>query len=184
MKRTAVILLLVPVLLLGIVSKVQALPAVVSLSITRCEQEKSKWCWAAGAQMVGKYYGNNYSQSKIVYQIKSSYNNAGASDSETTRAMNYVLPSGKDATCINLISQNSMQTKLAQGYPVPIKMTWDSGGSHLVVVSGYLSNGNITITDPAEGCSAKNSYSYTALVNGTRISSGTGKYVRTWLITS
>ena len=183
-RKAMVALLFVPLLLLGTTSKVQALPAVVSLSITRCEQEESKWCWAACAQMVGNYYGNSYSQSIIVYQIKSSFTNAGATDSEVSQAMNYVLPSGKKATCVDKISHDTMMTKLAQGYPIPIKMLWNSGGAHDVVVSGYTSDGKITITDPGEGCSRKNSYSYTALVTGTTISSGTGKYVKTWLITS
>lgn len=133
LKREIAALLLVPVLFLNMVSKAYALPAVVSLNVTRCEQQESNWCWAA---------------------------------------------------CINTMSQDSMYTKLAQGYPIPIKMLWNSGGAHDVLIIGYTSEGLLTITDPGEGCSEKRYRSYSALINGTTISSGTGKYIRTWLITS
>lgn len=184
LKRAIAALLLVPVLFLNMVSKAYAIPTVVSLNVTRCEQQESNWCWAACAQMVGNYYGNSYSQGIIVYQVKGTFHNEGASDSEVSQAMNFVLPPGKSAACINTMSQDSMYTKLAQGYPIPIKMLWNSGGAHDVLITGYTSEGLLTITDPGEGCSEKRYRSYSALINGTTISSGTGKYIRTWLITS
>lgn len=184
LRRATVAVLLVPVLFLQMVLQAYALPTVVSLNVVRCEQQETNWCWAACAQMVGNYYGNSYSQGIIVYQVKGSFNNVGASDTEVSQAMNFVLPPGKSATCINTMSQDSMYTKLAQGYPIPIKMLWNSGGAHDVLITGYTSEGALIITDPWLGCTRKNSYSYPALVNGTRICSGEGRYIRTWLITS
>lgn len=160
---------------------VYALPAYVALAMERHEQQKDNWCWAASAQMVGDYYGTNRSQAQIVYQIKGSYADATASDSEATQAVNFALPQGRKAVMENIKTDTFLHTKLAQGFPIPIKMVWNVRGAHMVVLSGYISNGDLTITDPAKDCS-KRSYSYNALKNGTQIQSGTGRYTNTWVI--
>lgn len=161
---------------------VYALPTSVSLNLTRREQEKSQWCWAASAQMAGEYYGKNIAQSTIVYQIKGNFNNAGATGSETLQAINYALPQGKKAVETNVESKIFLQTKLSNSHVVPIRMQWNSGDRHIVILSGYDSQGRLTITDPGQGCSQRRSYPYNQLISNVTILSGTGKYINTFVI--
>lgn len=110
--------------------------------------------------MVGDYYGTNHSQAQIVYQIKESYADDTATDSETTQAINFALP---------------------QGFPIPIKMLWNAGWAHIVVLAGYDTDGKLTLIDPGVNCATR-TYSYSSLKNGTTIQSGTGRYIKTWII--
>lgn len=161
---------------------VYALPTSVSLPLTRREQEKSYWCWAASAQMAGEYYGKNISQSTIVYQIRGTFNNVGARGSDTLQAINFALPQGKKAVETNVESKTFLQTKLSNSHVVPIVMQWNNGSGHVVVLSGYDSQGKLTITDPGKGCIQERSYPYNQLITNVTILSGTGKYVRTYVI--
>lgn len=61
-----------------------------SVKITRYSQNKTNWCWAACAQMIGNYYGNNKSQKTICKKIKGKSINEGASDDELETALKYV----------------------------------------------------------------------------------------------
>lgn len=161
---------------------VYALPPYVALAMPRREQQKSKWCWAASAQMVGDYYGMNHSQAQIVYQIKESYADASATDSETTQAINFALPQGKKAVLEdNTKTETFIKTKLAQGFPIPIKMLWNTGWAHIVVLAGYDTDGKLTLIDLGVNCATR-TYSYSSLKNGTTIQSGTGRYIKTWII--
>lgn len=65
--------------------------------------------------------------------------------------------------------------------PQAIRMDWDTGGGHVVVIEGYTKSRGIKLVDPGYKCS-KATYYYTALVNGTTIQSGTGNYSQTFVI--
>ena len=132
--------------------------------------------------MAGEYYGASHLQAEIVYQIKGNVDNKGANDSQVIQAINYALPPGRSAVVEGVKTETFLTTKLAQGYIIPIKMEWNSGGAHSVIISGYDTSGKLTITDPLKNCSAKISYRYSDLKNGTSIQSGTGRYTQTRVI--
>ncbi len=69
--------------------QVEAAPSARTLSVTRYQQEKTNWCWAASAKMLGKYFGSTKTQSQICQYVKGNTNNVGASNSEITKAMEY-----------------------------------------------------------------------------------------------
>lgn len=164
------------------VQGVYAAPTSAYLSMTRYEQEKSNWCWAATAQMLGKYYGKSYTQSQISTYVKgNSTNNATAMLAELTYAIKY-------ATGKNWIVTTAATFDNIKGYigddsmPLGIRMQWLSEGGHYLVMCGYNgSTSKVTLIDPAVGCLTK-SYNYDDLINEAKIESGTGYYSNTWVI--
>ena len=81
------------------------------------------------------------------------------------------------------ISFSDVQSYIARGRLLGIKMQWSSGsGAHALVLSGYRANQQVTLVDPAVGRSEIRSYGYANLINGTSISSGTGRWVKTWTL--
>ena len=48
----------------------------------RYQQEKTQWCWAASAQMIGHTLGRQVTQTDIVTQVKGMDINDGANDTE------------------------------------------------------------------------------------------------------
>lgn len=161
--------------------KLHAEPAAASLSITRVQQAKSNWCWAACAEMVSTKLKYNIKQNSIVTKIKGSEVNEGASDSEITNALKYAVNYSYQVDCYDPYSYSKIQNNIARGLPIVMKMKWNSGGAHALVINGYTSNQNLILIDPASNCGT-GYYSYTALINGTTIQSGTGKYVLNWII--
>lgn len=50
--------------------------------VYRYQQEKTQWCWAASAQMIGHTLGRQVTQTDIVTQVKGMDINDGANDTE------------------------------------------------------------------------------------------------------
>lgn len=153
-----------------------------TVNISRCQQLESKWCWAACAQMLGKYYGNNVSQPDIVKAVKGKRVNEGGEPHEVVSAIKYAAR--RDSAYAGMIPFAGMERELYYGKPFVIRMQWNTGGGHVLVVSGtYPSSAGldkVRLVDPAQGCSTA-TYSFNALVNGTKIQSGTGHYSHTFL---
>lgn len=182
-KRKVTVLILVIVLV--IVQSPQGImasyPSVCSLSVTRYQQEKTNWCWAACTKMIASYLGyTSITQSGIVGYIKGTTVNETASTSEISRALQYAINSKYTVSATGVLYYEKIQSYISSGRPLGWGMTWYSGGAHMVVASGYV-NGKITLMNPASGA-ATTSYTYTALVSGTTIQNGSGKYTTTWTL--
>ena len=61
--------------------------------VYRYQQEKTQWCWAASAQMIGHTLGRQVTQTDIVTQVKGMDINDGATDTEMKNAVTYATPS-------------------------------------------------------------------------------------------
>lgn len=182
MKKNLTIFALICVLVCSNCLSVLAAPTSRILSITRYEQKKSNWCWAATAQMLGKYYNSSKSQAKISeYVMGNSTNNSGATNTQVSKAIKYAT--GKNYTLATPLTYNEIKSFIGnKSMPLGIRMVWSGVKGHILVMSGYNNTGSkVTLVDPASGC-GKKSYDYYKLVNGTKIQSGTGYYGNTWVI--
>ena len=156
------------------------------INVTKYSQEMSNWCWAASAQMLGKYYtGTKTSQASIVQYVKgSSSSNTAAVDSETRLAISYAVGSSYLVTASGVKNYSTLENKIYnQEKPFAIRIRWASGGGHIFVVSGV--NGAVAdylhLINPNAN-RANQWHSYTAMVNGTVFPYDTGYYAATFLV--
>lgn len=155
------------------------------LSVTKYAQEKSNWCWAACAKMLGKYYtGVAMSQSDIVTYVQgSSSGNNLATGNDTKKALTYAT--SRVVTFTGVQSYSAIENRIYVGEkPFCINVIKSNGIGHLHVVNGI--NGlpaseQINLIDPSPNNGSK-WYQYTALVNGTEFPFGTGTYEESYLI--
>lgn len=151
--------------------------------VVRREQEQSKWCWAACAQMMGHTVtGKLYSQSNICQYVKGAIANVSANVIELQDAL--FLTTGRSSSLYyNPISWNSAYNEVKSD-PFTIRIGWNSGGGHFVVVSSAIYSTDptldnaLTVVDPAVGKSMK-MFNYDAMTTGTTFQSGTGKWTHT-----
>ncbi len=155
-----------------------------NLNVTKYSQEKSNWCWAACAKMVGKYYGYNLSQSAICIYVKGSAVNEAASLSEVTKAIGYA--SKKIISQSGIAQSQAFSINIKANKPCVLRIGWNSGGGHVYVISGIqegvpFDDTYLYMIDPISGNSS-GYYAYSSLVNGTTLKAGTGKYTHTWWV--
>ena len=130
--------------------------AMTELVVPRIQQVKSNWCWAAAAEMAGKYKysSSTRTQSNIVAYIKgSSTNNDTGSIFETANATEYVTYNnyGLSATWFIRWDFSKVKTSIDNGYPV-IPLVNDGNSGHYYVIRGYDSQtGEIAVNDPWDG---------------------------------
>jgi hypothetical protein len=150
--------------------------------VYRYQQEKTQWCWAASAQMIGHTLGRQVTQTDIVTQVKGMDINDGANDTEMKNAVTY-------ATLRNSVLRSSAwpfasaTNELSTGEPFLIKLTWyknsEPNGAHAVVASGYnITSGTLTVVDPWYGCGTK-AFDYNSMITNCKFQSGTGKWTAT-----
>lgn len=164
-------------------AQVKASPASADLEVKREFQEKSNWCWAAAAQMVGQYLGNTKKQSDICKKVKGNATiNETATLNETVKAIKYAAGTKHNCYYLGVMTYGDLQTYLGDlKIPQAIRMQWDEGGGHMIVLEGYTEKRKLRVVDPGNGC-GKKEYYYSALVNGTSIKSGTGHYSHTFVV--
>ena len=178
--RNKLVMVISTLLIVCIVSvPVYALSNSNPLSMTKYTQQKSSWCWAACAQMVGKYFGSSYTQSQIVTNVKGSAVNQGGSDREVTLALQYVtIGQGYSVVYSGVPTFATIKTNIVNNhYPVVAKITWDSGGAHAEVITGTNSSSQVYLVDPLN---SNQWVSYTSLKSGVKLNSGTGKLSVVW----
>ena len=142
------------------------------LSVSYIQQENTLWCWAACAQIAGKYYNSSstVSQTQIVIHVKgSNVNETGTISDEVdaaTFATNYNTSFvGK----YNAYSFSALKGFINSGWiviPMVYKASTNSG--HFYVIYGYneTSSGSyLYLVDPATGTGKYTSYS--SFLNGT-----------------
>lgn len=155
-----------------------------TMVVPKYPQEKSKWCWAACAQMVGVYYGKTYSQSSICIHVKGEIINQLADVNEVSKAIRYTL---NRVTQAGVASSAAFLIEAQAKRPAVLRIGWASTNyksGHVYVVYGASEalgsvEAGLYLIDPISGVANK-FYPYLSLVNGTTLDSGTGKYTHTW----
>ena len=152
-----------------------------NLGITRVQQAYSNWCWAACSEMAGRLVrgtGSPNQNAIASWVMGGTPGNFPASDNEVASALAYAT--NKTVTQSGILAFTAIEMAVNQGRCMIAKIRWNSSGNHVVVIGGYNpTNVTVWLVDPAAGCSNA-SYSYSALLNGTSIQSGTGSYIRTF----
>lgn len=144
-----------------------------NLSVTRYEQEGNNWCWAASAQMIGKYItGTLRSQSLICTYVMGGVSDITADLDQMKTALFYTTSKTvySSNSCLSLATTKS---KIDASRPFMARLKWSSGG-HAVVISGYTGS-SIRVIDPAKGCGTAN-FNYTQMTTGVRFQSGYGSW--------
>lgn len=143
---------------------------VTEILISKQKQEQLDWCWAACAVMVGTYETNSKkTQSDIVKNIKVDPNSLGGKPSETVKAVNYASNNkkiGHNEGC--LIGFDKLVDEIDNNRPMILLWQWSGGGGHMVVCSGYHTDGFVHVTDPDENIDSSY-YKYDDLLNGFEI---------------
>lgn len=183
--RTKQIAVTVLSLVLAVTLQQSVLASTYLLTIPRRVQENSSWCWAACAQMMGEYYGNNYTQSQICLHVKGNTQNVGANDDEVTSAISYAT--GKRAYHGIARSFESLKAAAIADMPCVLHLSWeDSNNGHVVMFSGVREAGGVyndavLIVDPWTE-SSTSFYGYSSLVTRAVFPEGVGKYDGTWSV--
>lgn len=154
------------------------------LNVTRQKQEKSSWCWAACARMVGHYITKSAkTQSAIVKNVKGSVINEGASLTEIKKAIQYAVGSKYSVKTYGIVPMvNFVSSIYSQQHPAVIKITWNNGKGHAVVIAGVNSGSNtLYVIDPWESSPSK-WMDFNAMCNGTTFVTGTGKYTNVYFV--
>ncbi|MBU5445199.1 C39 family peptidase [Paenibacillus sp. MSJ-34] len=153
-----------------------------TLSLTRIQQAKTNWCWAAASEMVGKYKNSSTTKTQwdVVLQEKGKdYPNVGGTVSNIKNGIKLV--GGNKVTVTDSSSPLSfatIQSQIDSANPSVMWIDWNSGGAHVVVSAGYdTTDSKVYAVDPWEDISNQY-YKYDALVKGTTLASGTGKYTK------
>lgn len=132
-----VILTLLFVFLTSVISNA----ATVTLSVQSVPQQTQAWCWAASAEMLGKFAtpSSTRTQQNAVINLYGYLNeNGGATSSQELNAINYVAMSNKYSLLNYWLYQfNDMKSYINDGYPVGVMLEKTSGGAHFQVISGY-----------------------------------------------
>lgn len=158
-----------------------------ALYITRYAQEKDNWCWAACAKMLGKAIrGIAYSQESIVIHVQGSPLDVGVFNPGMKSAIQYAVGSNYSVSIRSVTAYNTLKNMICSSRrPFSIKVCWSGTAlqAHYYVVDGANSGSTqeLRLVDPWGTVSTK-WYSYSALVNGTTLTSGTGSYTDTFLV--
>jgi hypothetical protein len=172
---------------------ISALAASVTLSVARVEQAKDNWCWAASAEMIGKYKFST--ATKTQWDVVTDRKGAGYPDvtgdaSDVSAGISLVTNNNYSASYGSTRTFAKHKEYIDDGNPLACRMGWLNasgnlnGNGHYLVVSAYESTTSVSkikLIDPSAGNSSA-SYNYSDLVAGCTIQSGTGKYTHSvWL---
>ena len=161
--------------------------ASVTVSVATVRQSKSKWCWAACAEMFGRaeYPSANRNQYTLVAMIKgSTLPNEGANAYETASACSLMTNGTKVFNVYgSSFSTNRITSNINNGHPViaitgPISALSDNE-LHDVLIYGYDVSGvyHVELIDPADGLRKKRTYN--SLISGVWCDSGIYPYSAT-----
>lgn len=151
--------------------------AFVTLGAPYYAQERTQWCWAACAQMVGDYItGNHKGQSLIVNHVKGSVVNQPAGSAELSTALRYTT--GLTPKRANVLSFSDSRRCIDRNKPFVIGIRYTSGTGHFCVIDGYISSEVLHILDPYnfDNRTLDRHVGYSLLVNGVSFGSSTGTW--------
>lgn len=129
-----------------------------TLVISQVTQERDRWCWAACAEMVGRWNYGSHSQSDIVSYVKGSVVNEYGNIDEATLGTAYA--SNFDGEFINggkFVESSVKYIINTWNEPIIAGLRGNWGAGHMVVIHGY-NDGDLYICDPADGSSTWVSY--------------------------
>ena len=153
------------------------------LSVSRKQQEKGNWCWAASAQMVGKYKNpsSSITQTQIVQHIYILNVNWGGTHTGVKKSIEYIT--NKSATVQRQLGISQIDKEINdQNDPYVIYVNWNNTSSqlngHYLVVRGLNKNtAKVNILDPAKGCTKTDLwYDGYKMSGAVSYQSGTGYY--------
>lgn len=152
-----------------------AYPDSYSLNVTRCIQQKSKWCWAATIQMLVRYNGIYLSQDNICLQTFGTIVDRECAVGSVAITIQNILHVGCSA--IGTMSFDNVKSRIYNNRnPFGIRVAWNNGGGHFMVCNGYYS-GSMTMVDPANVSPGTYSVLYASAVSNANFGiSGTGQW--------
>lgn len=178
-------LLALPVVaMLFIMLAVPVFAASKTLGVSEIDQNKTKWCWAACSEMVGKYYdsGSNRDQYDIVEHVKGNTDNQGGTTTNICDAVKYASNDSVTFTSkSSALSFSACETEIDNSDPFIVWLEGTNGAmSHVIIANGYKtgSTNYLHILDPSPNVDGQY-FSYTGLVNGSTGTLGTRCYERT-----
>jgi hypothetical protein len=135
------------------------------LNLAMNSQEQQKWCWAALAASLGRYYRTlSWPQHRVV-SVLLGFDCSRFRDDEDVRARCDVYAMLDDALRIagcyshwspGRPSFERIRTEIEAGRPVCVQIDWRRGGSHYVALTGYYPDRReIYIQDPLHGPSVQ-----------------------------
>ena len=116
--------------------------------------------------MIGAHYYGLLTQRQIVINVLGAEYNQGTSDAQVRQAIAFAINNKYNVTTRNSLSYEKIQKYISTSKLMGIKMVWNSGGAHALVLSGYSADGKVTLVDPAANAGIER-YSYSSLVAGT-----------------
>lgn len=158
------------------------------LPVAHVLQKKSQWCWAACAQMVLEYHGQNVSQCKLASALLGSRwccflpmsCNSPCTATQVSALYNsFGLGSTHQS---NQVSFDTIKSEIDADQPVEVGFEWIGGGGHLAIVRGWEQNSLgdwIRINDPVLRF-YKNYGQGTMLYSKLAKPYGIGDWVATW----
>ena len=151
-----------------------------TINLTRHSQQMSLWCWAACTQMFLEFYGYSITQGQIVGNTYSypPPNNTGnvaqiRTAIHTTSNNNILTETGATLTT------SQVQAKISSGDTIIIRMLWNNGSGHFMMVDEYRSTPvpMLRLVDPLPNNTARTLYAHSSLLSGvTIINAGTGQW--------
>ena len=152
------------------------------LSVIRCEQEKTKWCWAACVQMNSKYKGYIKTQSQIVTYVHGSAVNQTGSMSDVASALNWISSSTFGNASYYNVREDRYQSHILNMIdtqkPVHVACMPSSGSGHSYIIKGYENDGDyLVMLDPWSDRTADLRVSKNAFLNSGFYCYALGQYV-------
>lgn len=155
-----------------------AYPTNYVLNMTKYQQEKKNWCWAATSQMISSFLGYKMSQTDIVTFFLGSPADKMTSTVGMTNALSYSIRSSYEVNANAVLTHTKIKKYIYNRLPLAMGIKGDNG--HIVAVKGYGS-GTVILMDPGRNESVTNC-TYNALVNGYTDQYGPAKYTTTWTL--
>jgi hypothetical protein len=117
------------------------------------KQEQTEWCWAAVSASIRGFYspGGALRQCEVVNQMLLRQDCCDNPSSCNTQ-FNLKLTLEE----LRHLQQNDpgqpdfgrVVTEIDTGQPLAVKIRWDGGGNHFVVVYGFTDDGKVHVADP------------------------------------
>jgi hypothetical protein len=167
-----------PLRVIGVpIPTVAGAPPTIMLNVSYNSQEQTQWCWAACAEMVFRFDGNDIKQCVLATEQFGGRCCNSPSSSICNQPGVIVQPYDQHGYRLiywqGYLSLEELQARLETGRPVEVRYSWYGGGAHVAVVSGYYDDGDLMILDPWYGPGRRK---YSFVVAGYGLGSWTDTY--------
>jgi len=169
MKRKQILSLVGIFMILSLIGTTSLLHSDVTLGVPEIFQEYSNWCWDASAQATLFHYGLYPSQCEIANYAWNTTKCCSGSDNFYDRVKgcnkaNWLY--GNDGSVQGILENWGISSTAVDDYrtwsecvqdldggdPIVMRFGWTSGGGHMLVLYGYITNGSyLKYMDPWPG---------------------------------